>query len=80
MDNGGITKMNGNTAIDYRNPNVIRRLGIDILTRELGPIGMTYFIQQYDRGEGDYTKDRHAWLDDITMEEAVREIEALQNK
>jgi hypothetical protein len=71
--------MNGSTAIDYRNPKAIRRLGIDVLTRELGPLGMAYFIQQYDSGEGDYTKERHQWLDDITMEEAVREIEGIQN-
>ena len=50
--------MSSNIAIDYRNPNVIRKLGIDALTKELGPVGMAYFIQQYDRGEGDYTSER----------------------
>ena len=70
--------MNGNTAIDYRNPTIIRKLGIDALTKELGPVGMAYFIRQYDRGEGNYTEEREALLAGDTMDDLLREIKARQ--
>lgn len=72
--------MNGNAAIDYRNPNVIRKMGIDALTKELGPVGMAYFIQQYDRGEGDYTAEREKLLADVSMESLVSELEAMRRQ
>ena len=70
--------MNGNTAIDYRNPVIIRRLGIEALAKELGPVGMAYFIQQFDRGEGDYTAEHQALLSDLTMEEALRDLQKIR--
>jgi hypothetical protein len=33
-----------------------------ILIRELGPVDDARFIQQYEEGTGDYTRDRHQWL------------------
>jgi hypothetical protein len=65
-------------AVDYRNPNVIRKLGIDVLTKELGPVGMAYFLWQYDRGAGDYTAERESLLSEITMESAMSELEKLR--
>ena len=53
-------------------------MGIEALTKELGPIGMVYFIQQFDRGEGDYTAGREKLLSGITMEEALHELETLR--
>lgn len=35
-----------------------------ILIRELGPVDYARFIQQYEEGTGDYTRDRHQWLGD----------------
>jgi hypothetical protein len=72
--------MNGNAAIDYRNPNIIRKMGIDALTKELGPAGMAYFIQQYDRGEGDYTAEREKLLAGVTMESLLNELEAMRQR
>ena len=40
----------------------IRRRGVEALLRELGPVGMVRFLQQFDPGEGDYTRDRDRWL------------------
>jgi hypothetical protein len=67
-------------AVDYRNPNIIRKLGIDILTKELGPVGMAYFLRQYDRGTGDYTAERESLLSGVTMESALSDLEAQRNK
>ena len=70
--------MNNNTAIDYRNPQVINKMGIEALTKELGPAGMVFFMQQYDRGEGNYTAERDRLLSGISMEEALEELKTLQ--
>ena len=57
-----------------KDKNSIRRLGIEALTEKLGPIGMIEFIRQFDPGYGDYTKERHAWLDNLTLEDICTEI------
>jgi hypothetical protein len=72
--------MNSNVAIDYRNPNVIRKLGIEVLTKELGAVGMAYFIQQFDRGEGDYTAEREKLLANVTMDNALHELNKMRNQ
>ena len=71
--------MNGNVAIDYRNPNVVRKMGIDALTKELESVGMAYFIQQYDSGEGDYTEEREKILGEVTMESLIGDLESIRN-
>ncbi|MDR0934476.1 MAG: hypothetical protein LBM56_05285 [Burkholderiaceae bacterium] len=50
----------------------IRRKGIKALVEALGPTGMAYFFMQFDQGSGNYTAERHAWLDTIDEEEAYR--------
>jgi len=49
----------------------IRQLGIEVLSRELGPIAMIRFLQQYTVGTGDYSKERHLWLDNLTIDDIV---------
>jgi hypothetical protein len=53
----------------------IRKMGLEALNEKLGPIGMVEFIQQFDSGYGDYTKERHNWLDELTIEDICNEIE-----
>jgi hypothetical protein len=36
--------------------------GIDALCKTLGPVDIIRFIQMYDQGKGDYTKERKQWL------------------
>jgi hypothetical protein len=52
----------------------IRKDGMDALIKKLGPDGMIRFIQQFDSGSGDYTKDRHAVLDGYSIDDIVNEI------
>ncbi len=52
----------------------IRSQGLKALTERLGPEGMIRFIQMFDKGSGDYTRDRHKWLDGITIDEISEEI------
>jgi len=42
----------------------VRKEGIQALTKTLGPVDMARFIQSFETGSGDYTKDRHEWLPD----------------
>ena len=63
-----------------RDLGTIRRMGIEALTEKLGPVGMVEFIQQFDSGYGDYTKERHEWLDDMDIETIVKEAEAKRGR
>ena len=57
-----------------KNPSVIRKMGIESLSKDLGPVGMAIFIRQFDVGKGDYTKERAETLKDITIEDFEKEI------
>jgi hypothetical protein len=46
----------------------IRQKGLEVLSRELGPVGMIRFMQQFETGSGDYSVERHEWLVDQTVE------------
>ena len=60
-----------NQAVDFRNPVVLRKTGIKALSEALSPVGMTYFLRQYETGEGDYTQERKELLKDITTEDIM---------
>ena len=36
----------------------IRLIGLEALARELGPTGLIRFLQIYEQGSGDYTRER----------------------
>lgn len=42
----------------------IHKQGIDALAKELGPVDAVRFLQIYDAGRGNYTKERKQWLKD----------------
>lgn len=56
------------------NPTDIRKVGLQALAKALGPLGMGRFLQQYESGIGDYTKERNKWLKDFTVKSIVKEI------
>jgi DNA-damage-inducible protein J len=51
------------------NPFYLNRIGLAILEENLGCVGTTMFLQQLDRGSGDYTKERQLLLDSQTIED-----------
>ena len=61
--------------VNLSNPIEIRNVGIKALQEALGPVGMVKFMQQYDMGYGDYTKEKQK-QPDISLEE----IDALLKK
>lgn len=52
----------------------IKERGMKALVRELGPAGMAQFMQQFAKGYGDYTKDRHRILDKFSVDEIFDEM------
>jgi hypothetical protein len=52
----------------------IRLMGLKALSRDLGPVGLVRFLQQFEMGYGDYTAERHRWLGERTVQDLVQEI------
>ena len=48
-----------NTNLNTNNLMEIRKIGLQALQEALGPVGMVRFIQQYENGYGDYTKEKY---------------------
>ena len=55
--------------------NELRLAGLRALSRELGPVGMARFLQQFETGYGDYAQDRHEWLGQYTVSDIARALE-----
>jgi len=67
------------SKMDVKSINEIRKLGIDALAEALGPVDMARFLQSFDLGSGDYTKQRAKWLEQ-SLEEIVAEIKRMREK
>ena len=70
--------MNSSTAVDFRNPAIVRRVGMSALKKELGTVGATYFIRQFSSGRGDYTAERDNLLQGITLDEIIKNVKAIE--
>lgn len=57
-------------------PAEIRQAGLAAIERALGPVGLARFLQVYEHGQGDYTAEREAIIGGLTMDEALRELNA----
>ena len=55
-------------------PAQIWERGIEALAKALGPARMVRFLQQFELGSGDYTRDREEWLKGLTVDRVVGEI------
>ncbi len=59
-------------------PIELYRKGFQALVDALGYVDAIRFIRQFDNGSGDYTKERHQWLDQLTMDEILTDIKQRQ--
>jgi len=50
-----------------KTPKQIRVAGLAALKRELGSAGMIRFLQQFERGSGDWSVQRRQWVDRISL-------------
>jgi hypothetical protein len=56
----------------------IHKAGIEVLSSELGPVGMVRFIQQFDKGSGDYTAERAQLHAGKTVDDVMTAIEKVR--
>ncbi len=59
--------------INLNSPADVRAAGTKILIEALGPVGYTRFIQQFENGYGDYTKEKYE-QPDLSFEELDAEL------
>ena len=57
------------TEIDQIDDLEFERRTLAAIRHELGLGGLARFLMTYRSGRGDYTADRHKWLDGITVED-----------
>ncbi|MBI5188243.1 MAG: hypothetical protein HZA07_04125 [Nitrospirae bacterium] len=61
-------------SIQTLSPIDIRKLGLEALEKTLGPIGMVRFLQQYEGGVGDYTRERERLLKGLSVKDIIEDI------
>ena len=66
--------------VQQTNPAILRKLGLEALCKSLGPLGMVRFLQQYETGTGDYTKERDLLLKDTDIESIAVELNDRRKK
>ncbi|MFH1227460.1 MAG: hypothetical protein V1701_06110 [Planctomycetota bacterium] len=54
-------------------PEKLRQIGIEVLVKALGSVGMVRFLQQFEAGKGNYTQDRKRWLKGIDVKRISQE-------
>ncbi len=52
-----------------RTPEQIRSEGLAALRKQLGRAGTLRFLQQFERGAGDYVSQRRKWVDKTTLDD-----------
>jgi hypothetical protein len=50
----------------------VRRDGLAALEERLGRADMVRFLQQFETGRGDYSRERRSWVDETTLENIQR--------
>ncbi|NJR40717.1 MAG: hypothetical protein HC781_20155 [Leptolyngbyaceae cyanobacterium CSU_1_4] len=60
-------------------PVELNRRGFSALVNALGYADAIRFVRQFDNGSGDYTKERHQWLDKLTLEDIWADIQQRQS-
>ena len=57
------------TPLEQLSDEQFRRYAFDVLRRELGIDGLARFLRLYRSGNGDYTRERHKWLQGLRVED-----------
>lgn len=57
-------------------PQEVRIRGFKALKRELGVVSAFRFMHQYERGEGDYSKERHALIDELDLDTIMERLQS----
>ena len=60
-------------SVQFRPLSEVTHDAIRLLTRELGAVETARFLSQFGAGQGDYTKERKALFEGVTLEELIEE-------
>ena len=66
-------------SIDRMTDEDFERHALAILQRELGLDGLARFLRLNRAANGDYTRDRHKWLNGATIDDIMAEVEGRRN-
>ena len=58
----------------------LNRKAFKTLVDSLGYVEAVRFFKQFESGDGDYTKDRHKWLDDLSLDDILTDIKQRQDR
>lgn len=50
-------------------PAKLNQKGFRVLVNALGYVDAIRFLKQFDNGSGDYTHERHQWLDQLSLDD-----------
>jgi len=68
-----------NKSVDLKNPIALHKAGIDALVQELGGVGAIRFLQLFDKGSGDYTKEKYE-RDEMSIDEIADAISRMRRQ
>ena len=68
------------SVANYKTDYEIQQTAFDVLHKQLGISNLIRFMQQYDKGYGNYTVDRDEWQKQYTVDSLFTEIEAKKVK
>jgi hypothetical protein len=59
-------------------PVELNQKGFEALIAALGYVDAVRFIKQFDSGRGNYTSDRHQWLDALSLDDIWADLKEQQ--
>jgi hypothetical protein len=59
-------------------PVELNQKGFEALIAALGYVDAVRFIKQFDSGTGNYTSDRHQWLDALSLDDIWADLKEQQ--
>jgi hypothetical protein len=62
------------SSYDQLSDEDFERKALAVLHREFGVDGLARFLRVYRAGTGDYTRDRHQWLQGTTVQQIADEV------
>ena len=66
---------NGSIIMKSMSFEEIRKKRYQALENALGIIGMIRFLQQFETGSGNYTKERKKWIQKMSIDEISKQID-----
>lgn len=63
-----------NSNLNLQTPISLHKAGVNVLVQELGAVDAMRFIRLFDNGYGDYTKERHAIFDNMSVDDIFADL------